>query len=351
MRKSPWALGWLAVWLAACSDGRPDAIGDYETGRRPPPGSAGPPATFEELEADPGFPGTPGDAESHADLFAYEPLPAECTVPNVADLNARTELRIFQGNGVSDADLRFYLGGLQRYFTQYGVHMFTRYEVIPVPLDYAMTFDLDSIAAKVERETGIDIDGPVTAAEEAEASRAIGRAILHNTRELVRVYGTPRRDAINVVVLEHMLSGNLPRELADFDAVAGLGVSTELLESFAPNDPARELYEWLDIEDDMTPTAIVAVEPVRRFDVVPDIVIAHEVGHAYGLVHVSDDDNLLNQGLIDCWLSLSNDQLNVVRESTARFAHTLALGPDQVSLTNRAAEFVQALTSGTWRHR
>src|SRR5262245_39572313 len=75
---------------------------------------------FITLEADSSFPGTPGDPAAHAGLFEFSPLP-NCQVSNPTDLGITTELRIFRGTGVTDADLGAFISGLQRYYSQYGI--------------------------------------------------------------------------------------------------------------------------------------------------------------------------------------------------------------------------------------
>jgi hypothetical protein len=75
-------------------------------------------------------------------------------------------------------------------------------------------------------------------------------------------------------------------------------------------------------------------------------VIAHEVGHAYGLIHVpGTGSNLMNPSSSTCSLPLDDGQLGEVAAATRAIAHGLSDGmeAESVSLTTRAGEFVTAL--------
>lgn len=296
------------------------------------------PSLFQDVTADPSFPGVPGDEAEFAGLFAYTPL-SGCTPAVSRRLEARTELRVFRGRGVSDADVRWFLGGLQRYFDHYGVRMFTRHRAIDVPLTHALTFDVDAIEAWVRRNTDVDPSRePRTPAEEERLLQAVGQAILYNTRAFVRAYGQPRRDVVNVLLLPDMVGGRVDPQLGPLaQALVGLGLSPELLAAVASDDPARLFYQWLGTGE-FTPVAIVGVGRVRRVLREPDIVIAHEVGHAYGLVHRDETDNLMNQGTLDCRLSLNAAQLDRVEQATRRVAHAPA---PSTGTDARAAEIVR----------
>jgi hypothetical protein len=74
----------------------------------------------------------------------------------------------------------------------------------------------------------------------------------------------------------------------------------------------------------------------------PDVAMAHELAHTYGLPHVQDAGNLLHQGSFECTLSLTDPQLERIRSALAGAA---GRGPGiaALSLTNRAGDFVQAI--------
>lgn len=296
---------------------------------------------FAPLTADPAFPGTPGDAATYAGLFQFEPLPG-CAVRNATDLNGATELRLFRGSGVTDADVREFVSGLQRYYAQYGVAMSTRHATLAVPLAQALILDTGTLTARVKAETGIDINSALTPEEEDRATAAAGAAMLWNVKELLRVYGEPRRDGVNVVLLEDMVGAVSP-EFGQLRNVAGLGLSPELLAKAPASDPSRQLYDWLDVSVDFTPIAVVGTNVVREKFGTPDVVVAHEVGHAYGLIHVpGSGTNLMNPSASGCSPPLDDGQLDEVAAATRAIAHG-ELGAESVSLTTRAGDFVTAV--------
>jgi hypothetical protein len=295
---------------------------------------------FVTLAPEAAFPGTPGDAASYARLFEFQPLPG-CDVGNARDLNGATELRLFRGSGVTDSNVREFASGLQRYYSQYGVVMSTRYTTLPVPLDRALILDVQALTARVKSETGLDIDAELTLEEQERATASVGEAILWNVKELIRVYGEPRRDVVNVVVLPGMV-GDVPEEFASFRNLAGLGFSPELLATVPADDPAHQLYEWLNVSEDFTPVAILGMDVVHQFFSAPDVAIAHEVGHAYGLTHVpGEGTNLMNPAVGACSLPLDEGQLEKVAAATRAIA--LGMDAEAASLTDRAGEFVTAL--------
>jgi len=299
---------------------------------------------FDPLTTDPEFPGVAGDPTTHANLFQFQAVPG-CTPATTTDLATTTALRIFRGPGVSDATLASYLGGLQRYYSQYGVTFTTAFDVITVPINETMIFDLNLLVARVKSTTGIDLNrtdpDTLPAADQDRVLAALGEAIMHNVREFLRVYSKPRLADINVVVLPDMVSKNLDPSLMQYSGILGMGVSPELLAMFQPSDPASMLYDWLDVHEDFTPTAFVGVRPVDQYLSYPDVAIAHEVGHAYGLAHVDTSGNPLHQGEIDCQLGLDTSQLDRIRIAAAALSDTVDL--ESLSLTSRGGALVADL--------
>jgi hypothetical protein len=290
------------------------------------------------------LPGIAGDPAARADLFAFQPL-ADCAVSNPVDLGITTPLRILRGPGVSDADVRALLGGLARYYSQYGVGFSTAFDIIDLPLREAVIVDGELLTARVRSETGVDIEATDSASlpadEQDRVLQSLGGALMHNMRELLRVYATPRRPEINVVLLPEMVTGTAPPALQAFSGLLGLGVSPELFAAVPPDDPARMLYQWLAVPEQFTPTAVLGVRPVTAYQLEPDIVVAHEVGHAYGLPHVTESGNLLRPGEFDCQQSLSAAQLARVQAAGAVADGVSA----DASLTDHAADFVSAVRS------
>lgn len=312
----------LVLLLAACGGGLEDP--------------------YQELPADPSFPGTPGEASQYESLFRYDDL-AECIPSNAMNLGLGTELRVFRGEGVSDDQLHRHLAGLARYYGHYGVTMFTRYEVIDVPLSYALVLDSDAINARVKEKTGLSPNDSVPPGRMDELLDAVGDAVFYNIRQLIATYGSPANNYIDVVILKGITGGKIDPEFEDLKGIAGLGLSPYLLASVSDRDASASLYKLLGLMGDFTPIAIIGADLVDQYLKYPDIVLSHEVGHAYGLVHTVDAGNLMTQGLAECFVALDAQQLDRVEEATAGVSYAVRPGPEQLSLEGRASDVVATL--------
>jgi hypothetical protein len=151
-----------------------------------------------------------------------------------------------------------------------------------------------------------------------------------------------------VVLFDRTVGDDVSKDLEAFKTFLGFGFSPELLSSFPADDPGARLYGYLGVEGEFTPSIFLGVQPVNTYLEVPDVAIAHEIGHAYGLLHVPTSGNLLNQGDIDCDLELDDTQLGRVKQAAGGVAH--GLGIESFSLTSRAAEFVSVVDRMTARH-
>jgi hypothetical protein len=131
--------------------------------------------------------------------------------------------------------------------------------------------------------------------------------------------------------------------------IAGLGLSQELLNSAAGSDLGVSLADVLD-ETGFSPTVFIAVNVTDFVLKQPDIVIAHEFGHAYSLEHVdptSYGKNLMNPVASTCDLSLDSSQLTTIEQQTARYGNLLDAsqydGPELLSFTHRAPEILNIM--------
>ena len=316
---------------------------------------------FQKVTRDPGFPGTPGDPAAYQSVFAYTPDP-NC-VPDVPrTLNRKTEVRIFTGNGVAASEINRYAGGLQRYYDFYGVSMFTRHDPIAVPLDHAITLNEGAIANYMRATAGVDPSCvnsyyPTTACEQA-----YGAAAFYNVKEFLHAYAEPDGNVINLVLLKRVASLDPGSDSSVLNwGIAGLGLSEALVNSGSSSDAGGDLAAILN-ESGYAPTVFIAVNVTDFVLREPDIVVAHEFGHAYTLEHVDPavyGPNLMNPTASACDLSLDSSQLTTIEQQTARYGNLLAgstySGSELLSFTHRAPEILgimrarvaaQALTVG-----
>jgi hypothetical protein len=298
---------------------------------------------FEPVVQDPNFPGTPGDQAAFQNLLAYTPNPA--CAPNVPRvLDRRTELRIFRGNGISMDEVVHFAGGLKRYYDYYGVTMFTRHDVISVPIDHAIVLNEQAIMDWMSANTSVDPNCASSTSPTTACNQAVGAAMFFNVKEFFHAYAEPDLNVINVVLIKRIASLDPSPDTNDMTwGIAGLGLSQSLV-----NSDIGDLADTLN-ESNYAPTVFIGVNLTEFVLPEPDMVIAHEVGHAYGLEHqaplvAGKGDNLMNPSATYCNLPLTQTQLATVEQATARYGNVLDAskydGPEFLSFTSRAPEII-----------
>ena len=297
------------------------------------------------------FPGTAGDPAAYARLYAYTPHP-NC-VPDVPrQLDRRTEVRLFYGNGVDPDEIPRYAGGLQRYYDFYGVKMFTRYDPIAVPLDHAIVLNDAAIMAWMRDVAGVDPICLLSPYAGLPCEQAYGAAMFYNVKEFFHAYAEPPLNVINVVLLKRVAALEPDEDAAELAwGIAGLGLSEELINSVAGSDLGTSLGDILD-ETNFAPTIFLGVNLVDFVLPEPDIVIAHEFGHAYGLEHLtasSESGNLMYPTANQCNQSLNLSQLSAIEQAAARYGNSLLATHDDplafLSFEDRAAEILDIVRS------
>ncbi len=304
---------------------------------------------FQTVTPAPSFPGTAGDPAAYQNLFAHTPDP-KCTPEVPFQLDSKTEVRIFVGNGVAASEIGRYAGGLQRYYDFYGVTMFTRYDPIAVPLDHAIVLNDAAIAGWMREVAGVDPACLNSTYPPPACEQAYGAAMFYNVKQFLHAYAEPDRNVINLVLLKRVASLDPGAETGLLNwGIAGLGLSAALVNSAGGSDVNISLAEALD-ETGFSPTVFIAVNLTDFLLREPDIVVAHEFGHAYGLPHLQPGDsgygtNLMDPSASDCDLSLRSDQLTTIEQATAAYGDLLDPGHYQgseiLSFTDRAPEILE----------
>ena len=303
-------------------------------------------AFFQPVARDPAFPGTPVDATAYQSLFAYTPDPA-CAPTVSRKLDRRTEVRIFNGNGIDGKEVVRFAGGLKRYYDYYGVTMFTRYDPIAVPIDHAIVLNESAIASWMRDVAKVDPICLDSSYATLECEQAFGGAMFFNIKQFLRAYAEPEQNVINIVLLKRVASLDPSPDNNELNwGIAGLGLSQDLLNSTAGSDLGTSLADVLN-ETGFSPTVFIAVNVTDFVLREPDIVIAHEFGHAYGLEHVDPTSygrNLMNPSASRCNLSLDSSQISIIEQQTTRYGNLLSGGsydgPEVLSFIHRAPEIL-----------
>jgi hypothetical protein len=304
---------------------------------------------FQPVTQDPAFPGADGDPAAYDSYFDYTPDP-KCAPAVPRKLDRRTEVRIFTGNGVPGSEIYRFVGGLQRYYDYYGVTMFTRHDPIAVPLDHAIVLNEAAIMDWMRKFAGVDPSCASSLYPGTACNQAMGAAMFYNVKQFLRAYAEPDRTVINIVLLKRVASldpgSDSSTSLMNW-GIAGLGLSQDLIGSPNGSDiGSGSLAEVLD-ETGFSPTVFIAVNLTDFVLKEPDIVIAHEFGHAYSLEHLDPaiyGSNLMNPTASTCDLSLDSSQLDTIEQQTARYGNLLAGsrydGPELLSFTHRGPEIL-----------
>lgn len=312
---------------------------------------------FEPVVPDLSFPGAPGDSSAYQNLFSYTPNP-KCApvVPRV--LARRTELRIFRGNGIPMDEVSRFVGGLKRYYDYYGVTMFTRYDVISVPLDHAIVLNEQAITDWMRTNTSVDPTCAASAYPTTACDQAMGAAMFYNVKEFFHAYSEPEQNVINVVLLKRIAALDPSPDASETAwGVAGLGLSQALVNSTSGSDLGSTSLADILNETSFSPTVFIGVNLTDFVLPEPDIVIAHEVGHAYGLEHLDPRTygaNLMNPSAAECDLPLNLTQLTTIEQATAQYGNVLDAskyeGPEFLSFVNRAPEIMDIMRARIAQH-
>jgi hypothetical protein len=243
-------------------------------------------------------------------LRNYPDNPLSSCVPGapIMPIDANVDLLLYRGLGVRDDAVVEQSQALQRYYEPHNLWFFTDVPSAKHELAYPMDGSDQEIAAALA-QAGIPNDRPLTAEEEVLANQIAGDIIFAPLRAFITSTGMPRASRVNIVVVSRIVAPSLESSLDSPLEIAGLGLSPALLAAVTAEDPQSDLYALLALPPDFTPTLFVASEITRKYTTRPDNLIAHEMGHALGLVHADPYGNLMTQGSpIDCRAVLDADQ-------------------------------------------
>jgi hypothetical protein len=266
----------LVPFAAACSDDdEPDA---HPCGRLQPP-------------ACDGSPDLSGCATAYY-YAGYEPNGLGSCNPGepIIDIGATVQTPLFRGEATADPDVAHQTRALQRYFEPHALWFQTDALSSPYPIRYVMRGSAEEINQALT-DAGLPQAG-LTPEQEALATRIAGEIIFAELRRFLADHARTGM-GVNVVVIPEIVAPGLQRLLELDGAVVGFGISPALFGRLAPNDPGRQLLELLGIDTEFTPTLLVGHAILSRLLCEPDVVIAHEMGHALGLPHAEIPGNLM----------------------------------------------------------
>ncbi len=246
-------------------------------------------------------------------LSGYTPVPFPlCKGASTAKIDGTKHIEFLVGEGVDDLEVQTAGRRLQRYYEAYAL----KFKVQELPGSVAFKYVLSGTEEAMRKrasELGVDASKePTTDAEALTIERIVGEVLGKNIREVVKRGKTGDPNRIDIVVSDGVVDPAVQKLVAGTSVVLGMGLSPSLFRSVAADAASVNYFEIYDLPPDFTPVFFIGQDDVRRLTpLLGDSIMAHELGHAMGLLHVEEQSNLMypSAGAVTCLPGLDDKQV------------------------------------------
>ncbi|HYO94755.1 MAG TPA: hypothetical protein VER33_09590 [Polyangiaceae bacterium] len=245
----------------------------------------------------------------------YEPIELpECDAERGSALiDERLNLQLFKDVELTNRHVAQHTRALQRYFQPQALLMQTRSH----PSTYMMSHALRGTADEFERallEAGIDPSASALSEEDhAIATRAVSDIMFREVIEFLDQQAISDEPHVDLVLIQQIVAPELADYLQLDGTLVGLGLSPTLLRRQAASSQPSAINSLLHRDDEFTPTVFLGHADIVRLVGQSDAVVAHELGHALGLLHWNEDGNLMAEsGPFDCRRWLGEEQVGMM---------------------------------------
>ncbi len=243
-------------------------------------------------------PGEPGDPASLQAEWLSAPLtdpPNTCDIDTAQIGGDSIPVHLWRSRAVSDDALRDRVTGIRRYYGHLDVNLTTDRTRGLVAMKYGINNDIRAASAAMQA-TGVDLDQePLSDSDALLVADAIGRTLFKGVRKFIKDYSVTGDTAVRIVVLDQIAHPGAERGMGLI--FGGIGISEALLQRVGDDQAIRTLETMLGLTDaEFSPTLFIGDRSLRLLvnADTADWVSAHEMGHALGLIHVTDTNNLMH---------------------------------------------------------